>query len=1138
MAQKFLSDIHATAGIKDSSGDLGSDGQVLSSTGAGTNWVNQEDGATVIYNDAFTATANQTVFTLSNSVDTEDKTQIYIDGAYQSKLGYTVNGTTLTFDTGLAEDSEVEVITFATALASNAAAVIRLDEFTGNNSTTDFALAQGVTDEKVTQVYINGVYQHKDTYSITDVTLTFSTAPPTSADIEVITFDTLSSSGEIQASSTALYVKNTSGSTIDKGTPVYITGSVGNSNTLTISPANASNASHMPSTGLLLTTLANNSFGYIITNGFLKGLTTNTIDGTSTSSNDTIYVKAGGGLTMTKPTGTNLIQNIGKVARSSGGNSGSILVSSILRSNDVPNIASGKIWVGDSNAVATERSLSGDATLSNTGALTLGTVPITKGGTGATSASAAKTALSLDNLDNTSDANKPVSTAGQTALDLKANIAGPTFTGNVIVSGNLQVDGTETIVNTETVEVEDNILQLNTTQGSPDTATASTSGISIYRGDGVTQASLIFDDADDTWDLTNNISVAGAATFSGNITVGDSHFVGDDSYDNLLIQSSSGENLNLSSANDLIFYTGGTSPSALGTQRLRIFNSDGAATFSGNVGIGTSGTPAEKLSVQGAIISTGGITGHGANRTTLSQEGANGAFLQSYGANTSTYGSFTFRQASSDFSLVRTPLAISSGGNVGIGTSSPTDYTNGTTLEIKGKTSSGAGLLKVTGADGAVSGALYASGSAGMNLVTQTNHSLFLGTNNSTKLTISSVGDVAIGSSASKGFLNSNGTAFELDVNRNPNTGIFGDTNKSHARIEMNGASGGSSILFKTASANNTTATTKLTISSDGFITQDISRSGFAMKVVNTADASQGLQILSADNDTGLYILDCQSSVGGTYSSKFVVEKSGNVGIGTTSPSAKLDITATRTAQLTLIELSTNTLSSANDDEISIDFGRGLLNKYSARISGYISNYSTYDGGLKFYTSSGGTLNTTPQLTITSGGDVFLTSTGGDVSSTVSGIALRNPRTSGPINIGSGNVTDSRDFVRFLNGNGIVGSISTNGFATVYATSSDYRLKENVTPITDALSRVNQLKPSRFNFIADADKIVDGFIAHEVEDIVPEAICGEKDALSEDGTPKYQGIDQSKIVPLLTAAIQEQQTIIEDLKSRIETLEG
>jgi hypothetical protein len=80
---------------------------------------------------------------------------------------------------------------------------------------------------------------------------------------------------------------------------------------------------------------------------------------------------------------------------------------------------------------------------------------------------------------------------------------------NLTVGGNLIVNGTTTTLNTQTVEVEDNILQLNTTQGSPDTATAVTSGISIYRGDGVTQASLIFDDADDTWDLTNNLALSG-----------------------------------------------------------------------------------------------------------------------------------------------------------------------------------------------------------------------------------------------------------------------------------------------------------------------------------------------------------------------------------------------------------------------------------------------------------------------------------------------------------------------------------------------------------------------------------------------------------------------------------------------------
>ena len=156
----------------------------------------------------------------------------------------------------------------------------------------------------------------------------------------------------------------------------------------------------------------------------------------------------------------------------------------------------------------------------------------------------------------------------------------------------------------------------------------------------------------------------------------------------------------------------------------------------------------------------------------------------------------------------------------------------------------------------------------------------------------------------------------------------------------------------------------------------------------------------------------------------------------------------------------------------------------------------------------------------------------------------------------------------FLNPNGNVGSITTNGSATTFATSSDYRLKENVTTSWDATSRLKQLKPSRFNFIADKDTIVDGFLAHEVQSVVPEAITGEKDATQDLGTITdeegnivkelvlesskkegetwtktktenvYQGIDQAKLVPLLTKALQEQQATIEALTARIVTLEN
>jgi hypothetical protein len=117
------------------------------------------------------------------------------------------------------------------------------------------------------------------------------------------------------------------------------------------------------------------------------------------------------------------------------------------------------------------------------------------------------------------------------------------------------------------------------------------------------------------------------------------------------------------------------------------------------------------------------------------------------------------------------------------------------------------------------------------------------------------------------------------------------------------------------------------------------------------------------------------------------------------------------------------------------------------------------------------------------------------------------------------------------------GWITIGASSVSYNTGSDYRLKENLTPITDGIERVKLLQPKRFNFIGD-DKVVDGFLAHEAQEVVPEAVSGEKDAVDEDGNPKYQGIDQAKLVPLLTAALQEAISKIEDLEARIQTLEG
>jgi len=148
-----------------------------------------------------------------------------------------------------------------------------------------------------------------------------------------------------EAESIHIAAKNTSGDTITKGTPVYITGNVGNSEKLTIAAADASDPSKMPAVGLAESTLTNNAEGFIAQGGYLRQISTATIDGTSTTSNDTVYVKVGGGLTVTKPSGSALIQNIAKVARSHQ-SAGSLIVSSILRTNDVPNLLEGQIFFG------------------------------------------------------------------------------------------------------------------------------------------------------------------------------------------------------------------------------------------------------------------------------------------------------------------------------------------------------------------------------------------------------------------------------------------------------------------------------------------------------------------------------------------------------------------------------------------------------------------------------------------------------------------------------------------------------------------------------------------------------------------------------------------------------------------------
>ena len=136
---------------------------------------------------------------------------------------------------------------------------------------------------------------------------------------------------------------------------------------------------------------------------------------------------------------------------------------------------------------------------------------------------------------------------------------------------------------------------------------------------------------------------------------------------------------------------------------------------------------------------------------------------------------------------------------------------------------------------------------------------------------------------------------------------------------------------------------------------------------------------------------------------------------------------------------------------------------------------------------------------------------------------------------------------RFYNGNGLVGSVLVSGSATAFNTSSDYRLKENEVSILDGIIRLKSLKPYRFNFKSDPTKTLDGFFAHEVQEVVPGAASGTKDEVELEDNEETgakagdiipQSVDHSKLVPLLTAALQEAIAKIETLETKVAALES
>ena len=332
------------------------------------------------------------------------------------------------------------------------------------------------------------------------------------------------------------------------------------------------------------------------------------------------------------------------------------------------------------------------------------------------------------------------------------------------------------------------------------------------------------------------------------------------------------------------------------------------------------------------------------------------------------------------------------------------------------------------------------------------------------------------------------------------------------------------SVTPGTFGANSNTVGCSFSVDSTG-ASQPIS--GFrwtgASAGLGSTYATQWVSDSANSLSTEMYTTGATPLVFGTNSlERARIDSSGNVGIGTSSPSDKLHVVAATNQGGVRV--------SGSVDNVALNLSNSGTSGKTWGIYSTNTNSGAGGGALAFFDG------TAYRAIIDSSGNLLVGETAVDSSG---GFAVV-PSTSASgapaiLAFNKGN-SASETCLRFKFQGTQVGSIAYSNTATTYATSSDYRLKEAITPMTGALAKVALLKPCTYKWKVDGSD-GQGFIAHELAEVEAGCVTGEKDAVDADGNPQYQGIDTSFLVATLTAAIQEQQTLITALTARITALE-